>query len=471
MRKKKVVEIKEFNNDNVALVKGFYNYNPSKILKNSHGVKNATFPKNAKNLTERELNISATGIEKVKGVAYFKQFYRDANEVVHRLLVYGSDDKIYINQLIDDTYDLFWLYGLKVNSAPMTLMYKKDDEDIMLIVTNDKIYLWKVGYSPAVIENIPVITSMCMNDGVLFCTVKDPKFKVWYATDLDVEKVGGITNTSGYISLEDELGDVKKVVAFNQDVYVFRDYGISKINYLKEEKTTSLVYKTNTKIYCNTINVCGNSILFMTKEGLYAFNGIKVSKLNIKFFDDFDVRNEGAVASSLGEKYYLALRYDYNDGRKLLCENGAFVNNILVIIDTSDMTHEVVRGVDIASFVPVQTEVFEKMLVTFNSVYENKIGEISNRSVCIDESLPKLWECANVIQNFNTKLITKVSAYAEKDVKLTLLLDDEKVDFVCYKSGLNEFGFKSCAKDVRLNISSEEESAIVEKVLIEYYEY
>lgn len=471
MRQKKVVEISEFNNDNVALVKGFYNYNPTKALRNSYGIKNATFPQNATKLTEKELKISSTGIEKVKGVAYFKQYYRDSNRTVHRLLVYGSDNKIYINQLLDDTWDLFWLYGLTANSAPMSLMYKKDDEDIMILASDDQMYLWKVGYSPYIIEEVPIITSMCMNEGVLFCTVKDPAYKVWYAMNIEADRVGNISNTSGYISLDDELGDAKKVIVFNQDVYVFRDYGISKINYLKEDKSVSQIYKTNTRIYCNTISVCGNSILFMTKEGLYSFNGIKVSKLDIKFFSDFNVKNDGAVASTLGEKYYLALRYDFNDGKQILCEAGEFVNNVLVIIDTSDMSHEVVRGVDIGSFAPVQTEVFEKMLVTFNSGYENKIGEISKQSICVEENLPKYWESSSVVNNFNTKLVTKISAYAEKDVKLTLVLDGAAMEFVCYESGLNEFSFKACAKDVKLKISSNAESAVVEKVIIEYYEY
>ena len=56
MRRKKIVEINNFNNNNgVALVKGFYNCNPSKTLKGSHGIKNATFPKNPTNLSEKEL--------------------------------------------------------------------------------------------------------------------------------------------------------------------------------------------------------------------------------------------------------------------------------------------------------------------------------------------------------------------------------------------------------------------------------
>ena len=246
MRRKKVVEINNFNNNNgLALVKGFYNCNTSKGLKGSRGIKNATFPKSATNLSEKELKISATGIEQVKGVTYFKQYYADLNKTIHRLLVYGSDNKIYINQLIDDTYDLFWLYGLQVNSPPISLMYKQNDLDYMIIASVDTMYVWRVGYSPYKVEDVPIITSMCMHEGVLFCTVKDPAFKVWYALDLSADRIGHISNTSGYISLDDDVGDARKVVVFNQDIYVFRDYGISKINYLQLGSLFPLQHRTN----------------------------------------------------------------------------------------------------------------------------------------------------------------------------------------------------------------------------------
>ena len=79
MREKKVVEIKNFDNFNESekgvKVKRFYNYLPTTNLNNSKGVKVATFPLNMTDRTEKELNIASAGIEKVDGVAYFKQYF------------------------------------------------------------------------------------------------------------------------------------------------------------------------------------------------------------------------------------------------------------------------------------------------------------------------------------------------------------------------------------------------------------
>ena len=474
MREKKVVKLEDFNcfeSENKVCVESFYNFAPSKVLNNSKGIKNATFPTNYEDRTENELNISAVGIKSVEGVAYFKQYFPKMKTTAHRLLVYGDNKKVYINQMLDDSFDLYWLYSLEFDSAPITLSYKKDDEDAIIIASNEKMKIWKTNYSPYTIEDAPIITSMCMNNQVLFCTIKEPAFKIWYATDLDAENVGNISNTSGYVSLEDDLGNARKIVTFKEDVYVFRDYGISKINYVKKEISVSQVYSSNTKIYANTVAVCGNLILFMTKDGLYSFNGVKVNKVEANIANNLTFENVGAVASSVGEKYYLALKLDFKDEEKVLCENETFVNNAVVIFNTSDFSYEIIRGVDVKSFLPVKNDVFEKVLVVFNSNHKDKIGEISEMSKYMNENLPKLWSSKSLVNNLNVKLFTKLSVNAEQGVKFNLKYDDKEMSFTTYKSGNNEFMFKICCKDVKLEISSSNASAVVKNAYLEYYEY
>lgn len=471
---KKVVKLERFdcfNDGNEICVEKFYNFKPNKILNNSKGVKNATFPTNYEDKTEQPLNISATGLKTIQGIAFFKQYFPKMKATAHRLLVYGDNKKVYINQMLDDTFDLFWIYNLEFDSAPMTLAFKKNDEDAVILASNERMMLWDINYSPYTIENAPIITSMCMNNEVLFCTIKEPSFKIWYATDLDAENVGYTSNTSGYISLEDDLGNARKIIAFNEDVYVFRDYGISKINYVKKAITVSQVYASNTKIYTNTVAICGNSILFMTKDGIYSFNGVKVTKIEASIANNMTFENSGAVASSMGERYYLALRLDFEDQEKVLCENEDCINNAIVILNTTDFSYEIIRGVDVKNFLPVKTDVFEKVLVIFNSVHKDKIGEICEMSKCINDNLPKLWTSKSLVNNLNVKLFTKLSVNAEEGVKFKLIYDDKEMSFTTYKSGVNEFMFKICCKDVKLEISSTNDSAVVKNAYLEYYEY
>ena len=473
MRTKKIIEINRFDNfdknSNNISVEKFYNFYPLAELKNSKGIECAKFYKNLTNKTEKELDIDYAGITKIEGLAYFKQYFSNEQYTTHRLVVYGNDKKVYINQMLDDTYDLFWIYNLTFESEPIVLAYKKDDLDSAILASKEKMVIWTTGYSPYTIENVPIITSMCMNDGVLFCTILDPAFKIWYATDLEVENIGNISSYSGYISLEDDLGYARKILTFNEDVYVFRDYGISKISFVRNKGTVSQVYRSNTKIYANTVSVCGNNILFMTKDGLYSFNGVKVTKTTVELLNALSVENEGAVASSLGEKYYLALHLDFNDDKKILVEEEC-INNVLIIIDTCDFTYEIIRGVDIKSLLPVKTEVFEKMLVTFNNGPVNRIGQISNNSVYMDSNLPKFWSSDNLFGDMTNKMFTRLKVNADIGVKITLKYDNKQREFITKKQGINSFAFKICCKDIKMEISSSSSSAEVKNLALEYYE-
>lgn len=475
MKTKKYIEIKNFDNFNVenndVVNDKFYNYLPTKILKNSLGVGIATFPLNRGDDEEVPLNTTDASFSHVRGVEYFKQYFPASKNTQHRVLVYGEDNKVYINQLFNEDADLYWLYNLEFSSAPLTLTYKKNDSDAIILASTDKMVVWKTGYSPYTIKDVPIITSMCMNEGVLFCTIQEPAFKVWYATNLNPETIGNISNNSGYISLEDDLGYARKIITFNEDVYVFRDYGISKINFTKNQVSVSQVYQSNTKLFTSTVSACGNVIMFLTVEGIYSFNGVKVSKTNIDISSILPVANDNATASSLGNKYYLALRLNFHDEKTIFCEQDEYVNNAILVVNTQDFSYQIIRGVDVKSLLPIKTEEFEKMLLTFNTGHTELLGQIVPTSTYFDSPLPKYWSTRKLINNFSTKLLTKLQVVADAGVKFNLKLDNSSLSFTTYKQGLNEFSFKFSCKEVGLDISSNSAGAEVEKVVVTYYEY
>lgn len=474
MKTKKQIEIKNFNNFNTSdkiNTEKFYNFLPTENLESSLGVAVAKFPNTYEDTTEVELGIDNLDINSVCGVTYFKMYFPTSQNTQHRLLIYGDDNKVYINQLFSGSPILLWLFNLQFNSPPVSLSYKTDDTDSIILTSSDKMIVWHTNYSPYEIEDVPIITSMCMNDEVLFCTIKDPAFKIWYATNLDAENVGQVTPESGYISLEDDLGYCRKILTFDEDIYVFRDYGISKINYIKNDITVSQIYLSNTKIYTDTVSICGNVIMFMTKDGIYSFNGVKVSKTDIDIRNLLPDSNEHTAASSLGQKYYLALRLNFNDDKSILCETGSYINNALVVIDITDFSYQIIRGIDVKSLLPVKTEVFEKMLLTFNTMNDSKLGQIVENSSCFETSLPKYWVSSELSDSYHTKLFTKLSINASENVTFNLLYDDKNISFSTYKDGLNEFCFKILCKQIKLEISSNETDVCVKDVVLDYYEY
>lgn len=473
MRVKKRIEINRFDNytqDSNVKTNVVYNYENLKTLNNPLGIDVAKFPKSLTNSTMGELKISSAGFQRVDGVAYFKQYFAENGMTTHRLLIYGSDKKVYINQMLDDSYDLFWLYDLTFNNPPITLSFKLNDADAIILTDKEKMVVWETNYSPYTVNNAPVITSMCMNEGVLFCTIQEPAFKIWYATDLNFENLVNLSKNSGYLTLNHDLGYARKVVAFNEDVFIFRDYGISKVNQIKNENTVSQVYQSNTKIFAETVNVCGNVIFFMTNDGLYSFNGVKVNKVKLDL-SKFKLDNTSAVASSLANKYYLAVKLDFNDDKKINCETENYKNNALIIVNTDDFSYQIMRGVDVKNLLPVKTEKFEKMLVTFNSHKTSVLGEIVEESKYFDDTQPKFWSSEKIADNNKTKLLTKLIVNADENVVLTLKHDGKTSNFTTYKSGINIFCIRVCCQELNVEISSNENSAKVEKICLEYYEY
>ena len=51
------------------------------------------------------------------------------------------------------------------------------------------------------------------------------------------------------------------------------------------------------------------------------------------------------------------------------------------------------------------------------------------------------------------------------------MYDGKETSFTTYTSGMNEFVFKICAKQMKLEISSQENNANVKNVVLDYYAY
>ncbi len=470
---KKNLKIEKFNNfasNNMIKTRFCYNFLPKEKLFNSFSIKRAKFPISPTDTEYSELNIASANISAIKGITAFRQYFPLNEQTIYRILFYGDDKKVYIHQLLMGINNLSWLYNLTFEQPPIALTFKQDDLDAIILADKEKMVIWKTNYTPKEITDIPVITSMCMNDGVLFCTIQEPAFKIWYASDLDAEKVGATSSTSGYISLDDELGDAKKVVAFDEDVYIIREYGISKINYLQKNITVSQVYASNSRILENTVSVCGNLILFMTFDGLYTFNGTKVIKSDIEI-KNLDGINKGAVSSTINHYYFLALRLNFEKGSPVGMEGENYVNNAILVVNTLDMTYQIIKGFDVLAFYPLKTDLFEKLLVVSNGADKDKLFEICfNYNDGLIET-EKFWSSEELTDDRRTKLLTSLVVDASNRMSITIFWDDKSATFETYKDGVNSFNFRLACKKIRLEVSSKNKNAELNHLSLEYYEY
>lgn len=125
------------------------------------------------------------------------------------------------------------------------------------------------------------MTSMCVHAERIFATVSGEQNKVWFSADFNPEnwKVSG--DGAGYIDFDDEGGKVIKVVKFLNYVYIFRDFGVERLTAFgaQTDFSVSKIYTASARIYPDTIVPLGDSIVFLTEEGLKCLDGYNVQNI------------------------------------------------------------------------------------------------------------------------------------------------------------------------------------------------
>lgn len=448
-----------------------YNFNNNHLLNNNIGIGSLMLPKGKDlSLGDLELGYKALNLDYFNKVMYFKQYFSSSGNTTHRLLIHGSNNRLYVNQMFSNTSMLNWTYSLEFSSIPIVLEYKKNGVDSILISSKDKLVVWTTNLVPYELTDVPYITSMCIYNDVLYCTIDGENEKIWYTTDLNPEGVGTETSSTKYITLGDERGACRKILTFKENVYIFRDYGISKLNdYAKDTPTYNQVYLSDSKIYANTVAVCGDVIMFMTKDGIYKFNGVSVSKVDCSIKHLITDINDYAVATNMQDKYYLALRLNFNDDKQVLCETeDDYKNNALIIIDIQDNSYQIVRGVDIKEMLALKAESLEKIVLTFNSKNKENIGEINNSGKYFNEVLPKCYETNYILQENSGITIRKVTVDASAGVVIKIITDNGFKAFTTYQNGINEFQTIIQCKKCKLDIQTNLDKPTISNIEIEY---
>ena len=131
----------------------------------------------------------------------------------------------------------------------------------------------------------------------------------------------------------------------------------------------------------------------MTREGLFSFNGNSVKKIcenYDKYFMALD--NSNCDCACLNGKYYFASKCDFGDGKQIGCESGTFTNNVVFEVDVSTNEVNVIRGVDIKMFTPIDTPFMSKLAVVFNNANILTIGQLDRSGTILTENTSKFWE-------------------------------------------------------------------------------
>jgi hypothetical protein len=125
----------------------------------------------------------------------------------------------------------------------------------------------------------------------------------------------------------DERGHLNRVISFLNYVYVFRDYGISRITAYADQSEFSAtnLFVSSGRIYEGTVTDCGGGIMFLASDGVYKFDGLSTHKA-LPWLCPIIKDSPQASGAYFDGKYYLALNLECACAQ----ECGAGSNSILV---------------------------------------------------------------------------------------------------------------------------------------------
>jgi len=431
-----------------------YNFNVKKgALTTGYGFKALALPKYHE---EGERTIKMPG-EPIKKAWVYKYYSQDFNFYDPELIFIGESGQLYFITIHDDTPFSFQIpQDTLFTSVPNAINYRLNSKDTLIFSSStDGMYKHALNEGVIKIENAPHIISMCLHYERLFAIIGGERNRLAFSANLDPTNWTEDLSSGGFIDMQDERGGLCQVVSFNDYVYVFRDYGVSKISAYGDQADFSVshLFVSSVKLYGNTVCVCGNKIMLLARDGIHSFDGYSTKCLDLGFNDLFQgIENNNACSVYFKNKFFLACRLNFNDGEKIGCENYSegYINNSLIELDLGTNEVSITRGVDISSMLVIDDEKFAKIAVCFNGEHSSKIGELTEDGLLFDEVLPKLWVSPKSNMGYPTKVkqITECLIKTKGDCVLKIATNNNIKKF-------NITG-KAVAQRVKVNLSGEE---------------
>lgn len=429
----------------------------------------------AENISDLECNVSCYNFDfksgaLVEGIGFEKlKFPRNAS--------YGADECEFNNEVLDSQFLDAWLFRHyaksskkrqdrmlfrlagtnQIYSASLVCrfsvsliipdfvvegeIYTKNivvnDIDTILVCSRESgCYTYNTEIHPVKREAMPIILDLCNHKDKIFVLEDNFKERVRYSKNLDVTQMTSeITENEGLITFTDDMGEVQKIISQYGYLFLIREYGVTKVTTYENSNSFNIsnIFAVGTKIYSKTVCCCGDSIMMLTRNGLYEFNGNKCEKVNTRLNDFLSkVTNDKAIGCFRNGVYYIACRVDFNDGKKIGCENETdYVNNVFISYNVIDKTYTISRGIDVIQAVTIQSESFDKVVVVFGSRYKKCLGQVGVNGTFFDEENERYWcsPLSDLGYSDKIKYVKSLSLLSAYDCKVTIFTEKSKKTF------------------------------------------
>ena len=295
--------------------------------------------------------------------------YDLASSADEEILMYQGEDGAVYYQKDGIEYPL---NGIAFTSPVLAVSYRLYGDDVILMCSSsDEMAVWDGKLDAYTVAGSPFITSMAMHYERMFCTVAGEKNAVWFSSDLDPTNWDPSLDKGGFIQVIDERGKLNCLLSFLNYVYIFRDYGISRLTAFADQSEFAMVnlFTSSGKIYPRSVTLCGDTVLFLATDGVYRFDGFSTRKI-LSFLSPLILPSEGAVGAFHDGKYFLSCQLSVVSGQlsdeesddgsinntpqtencQLKTEN---CNNAVLVYDIKSGAYSMLTDVAVTAFAPI----------------------------------------------------------------------------------------------------------------------
>ena len=401
----------------------------------------------------------AEKLDEIDGLWMDRWYNTNVERYVYTLLMIDSSQQIWGVPIVDQYEGMIWSKSTKLSSYPtFQCQYRINNTDSCLFFSKEGM-LCMAATEEGIFDNVPALISGVVHYDKFFGITNTNRNTLIYTTNLNLKTWS--SSESSAIEFLDNRGSFNKLVAFNDYVYLFREYGITKISIYttKDNFSFTHLFTSSSKIYENSVCVCGDKVFFMTRDGLYAFNGNSVDKIAgqyDKYFKNLDNTNCSAVC--LNGKYYIATKCDFGDGQNVGCEaKTSWTNNALFEVDIENFETNVYRGVDIRKVLTIDNPYMSKLVACFYNDYKTHVGELVTIGKTFGVSTQKERKSFKTDLGFkskrkkikeivlNTKYACQMEIISDEETKTYSFTGDEKeqrLPVCCYGKDF-QFVFKT----------------------------
>ncbi len=391
-----------------------------------------------------------------KKIYYYEKFDFDDGVRRDRVLVLADDGYVYEYEVGTETgFTKVSALTFSAAAAPLGVNYRLNGEDVFLFATSGGITVYDG--TDATLYDAPEMTSVCVHGERLFVTSGREDTRLWFSESFDPTNWYVSLKEAGFIDFLDGRGKLLKAISFKDYVYIFRNYGITRLTAYgdQEDFYAAGIEADRAKIYGETVADCGKVVFYLTDNGFYYFDGSSSGRI-MRGLDRYlkGVDNSSAYAGFYDGKYFCSMKIRV-DG---------VLTNVILCYDDSENSWFLIKDFTFSHFISVYAAGHYKLLFAFSA---RRLGELSDNPYFLATPLDMSWE--SKYSDFDVserKTLERITFYSGGNGKLKVISEEGEREFKLSGDGLKNIAVGLKGENFKISYSASGAGAYLSKMSV-----